>query len=53
MTLNTLIEKLTALSRRVSGDVELYIDNTKKVQGVELGTGNRQNIYCNIKTEKK
>lgn len=52
-TLNQLIEKLVSTSRRLSsGDIELYINNTKKVQDVELGTGNNGNIYCNIITEE-
>lgn len=53
MTLNQLIHKLVSISRTRPGDTELYIDNTKKVQGVELGVGNNGNYYCNIITEVK
>ena len=53
MTLNQLIDKLVSISRSRSGDTELYIDNTKKVRGVELGVGNNGNTYCNIITEVK
>lgn len=53
MTLNQLIDKLVSISRSRSGDTELYIDNTKKVRGVELGVGNNGNSYCNIITEVK
>lgn len=51
MTLNQLIDKLVSISRSRSGDTELYIDNIKKVRGVELGVGNNGNTYCNIITE--
>ena len=51
MTLNETIDKLILVSRSLSsGDIELYIDNTKKVQGVELSRGNNGNLYCNIIT---
>ena len=53
MTLNQLIDKLVSISRSRSGDTELYIDNIKKVRGVELGVGNNGNYYCNIITEVK
>ena len=52
-TLNQLIEKLVSISRSRSGDIELYIDNTKRVYSVELGVGNNGNSYCNIITEVK
>lgn len=53
MTLNQLIHKLVSISRTRPCDTELYIDNTKKVRGVELGVGNNGNYYCNIITEVK
>lgn len=52
ITLNQLIDKLVLISSNHSGDIELYIDNTKKVCNVELGIGNNGNSYCNIITEK-
>lgn len=52
-TLNQLIDKLVSISRSRSGDIELYIDNTKKVHDVEIGVGNNGNYYCNIITEVK
>ena len=52
ITLNQLIHKLISISRTRPNDIELYIDNTKKVYGVELGVGNNGNSYCNIITGK-
>lgn len=52
ITLNQLIHKLISISRSRPSDIELYIDNTKKVHSVELGVGNNGNYYCNIITEK-
>lgn len=51
MTLNKIIDECLSVSRSLStGDIELYIDNTKKVQGVELSRDNNGNLYCNITT---
>lgn len=53
MTLNELINKLTAISKSLSDGIELYIDNTKKVSDVEVSTGNNGNRYINITTKNK